>query len=266
MTIDQAWVGSDSPHTRSFGDSSRLDEPACFVDSLEDIINGFRLPGGVYYRELVGPERARLPSIETQVTHVQEQVCAWLGEAVQIASDADFCRDDPDYTATQPQVSYLCEQSSTCAQQYDYWEHNYRQREQNPAGQFVTWATRRAIMPVVKQAVEALTAGHTPKSATDPATLFSRMPGSLANIAKNKEVRSTAYSARMDAKIGLACKRAITPDIIPRLEEYFQLRNDRLEETPDLVGVLTRRQALAELSATWLGPVTVRELEEAMPF
>ncbi len=77
-----------------------------------------------------------------------------------------------------------------------------------------------------------------------------------------KNVRRTAYQARMDAKIGLACMRAITPESIPHLEEYFQLHDT--EETPDLMALLTRKQHLAELGFSWLQPVAAEIM--AMPF
>ncbi len=67
---------------------------------------------GEFYNQLVGSERAALPSIESQVTHLKDEICLWVSGAIEGAADVDFCTEDPLYAESRDQVRYLCNQST----------------------------------------------------------------------------------------------------------------------------------------------------------
>ncbi len=247
------WQGFDETEAEFGGPDSQ--EPSVF-EELELSVNNFRLGGAERYTDLEGADRAAVPSVASQVEHLSTEISSWLSGVV-----CDTVMEGQPCGVRRTEITEFTACADVTADALQYWEKNYQRREDNPYGQFVEWRTRRKVLPLVSERVAGLRAAHKEYLAANVGTLFSAQPLDLSVIAKDKQVRTTAYYARFEAKLGLAALSVFTQNRRVQLQEFF----DEVPY-PDLMGVLADAEKVAKNFGLPIPDPAVTAQEDAIPF
>lgn len=263
----------------------RSEQPT-FLDSLPDLINTFRIPGydpttatcwqRRFYKDMSPAERAAIPSVESQIVHVEKALCQWMGEAVSHAATGRYGGSAYDYDRDAGQAKSIVETADAFGPVRAMWLRDYYceagEHEDpdlfvppfeellpeelmegppiNRSGKFVEWYANRHTRQVARKLGAQTIARYTQEAEA--------VPYDISLTSKHPKVRRTAYDARMNAKIGLACMRVVNPACRQELKRYFGNVSDaftdllRPKETYDRHEELTISEAAVnKLNLRW---------------
>lgn len=228
-------------------------EKPTFLDSLPDLINTFRIPGydattatcwqRRFYKDMSSAERLAIPSVESQIVHVEKALCQWMGGAVSRAATDGYRGYEDDYYRDVGQVQGITALADAFDPLRVMWLQDYYreagEREDpdlfvppfeeplpeelkegppiNRSGKFVEWYANRHTRQVARKLGAQSITKHQQEAAQQATTV----PYDISHTSKHPKVRRTAYDTRMNAKIGLACMRVVNPTCRQELTRYF---------------------------------------------